>query len=587
MWAPDQKQGDEAAKIRGFIVPYTRGAGLDIGCGPFKAFPHFIGIDSGEDNGGRAYPNTLHGDGQNLKKFADGGLDFVFSSHFLEHCEETVATLREWWRVIRPGGFLVLYLPHADLYPRMGEPGSNPDHKHDFHPDDILGAMKHVKGGWNLLENETRGDGEEYSFFQVYQKRDDDKHIETPWRRPEKSCLVIRYGAIGDHIMAQSILPELKKQGYHVTYNCNDAGFDIVRYHESVDAFIVQDKGQVPNEWLGGYWAQLASRYDRVVNLSESIETTLLPNISLLQFHYPDDTRRRLFNVNYLERTHDIAGVPYAIDTRFRALESEIRAAGEAKQRITGGRPLVLLALSGSAQHKTWPYWHILVGWLLDHTNVQVMTTGSAEEVQLERAILYAYLLAKGYTEERVKALDQKNSTTRLVQEVAKFDKLGVTRIFNRAGKMPIRGSLAMAQVADLVIGPETGMLNAVGQEPNAKIVFLSHSSPENLTKYWANCRAMTPERASCWPCHRMHITLDFCPQSPDWQSALCCAGIEPEAVYMAAVEMLGLQRVNPPRRSLSATLSGTFLDGLASPPPTALGESIAEALNDLKARVA
>ena len=46
-WRLEDPQGNEAAKIKYEIVPYTRGQGLDIGCGPFKAFPHFIGVDNG------------------------------------------------------------------------------------------------------------------------------------------------------------------------------------------------------------------------------------------------------------------------------------------------------------------------------------------------------------------------------------------------------------------------------------------------------------------------------------------------------------------------------------------------------------
>jgi hypothetical protein len=49
-WANDPKknrafQFGEAGKIRWEVVEYTRGAGLELGCGPVKLFPHFIGID--------------------------------------------------------------------------------------------------------------------------------------------------------------------------------------------------------------------------------------------------------------------------------------------------------------------------------------------------------------------------------------------------------------------------------------------------------------------------------------------------------------------------------------------------------------
>ena len=45
--------------------------------------------------------------------FASDSLDYVFSSHVLEHCPDTLATLKEWLRVLRPGGRLLLRLPHG------------------------------------------------------------------------------------------------------------------------------------------------------------------------------------------------------------------------------------------------------------------------------------------------------------------------------------------------------------------------------------------------------------------------------------------------------------------------------------------
>jgi SAM-dependent methyltransferase len=45
---------------------------------------------------------------------ADESYDFVLASHMLEHTANPLATLAEWRRVLKPGGGLVLVLPHRD-----------------------------------------------------------------------------------------------------------------------------------------------------------------------------------------------------------------------------------------------------------------------------------------------------------------------------------------------------------------------------------------------------------------------------------------------------------------------------------------
>lgn len=173
MWRADDEQGNEAAKVRWDIVEYTRGKGLDLGCGPSKAFPHFVGVDNLKDVelfSAEMEPDVVVETCERLPDFEDASQDFVFSSHLLEHIEDYASALKEWWRVIRPGGYLVLYLPHRDLYPRIGTAGSNPDHKHDFSQRDIERAMDGIEGGWDLLVNEFRDKGNEYSFFQVFKK---------------------------------------------------------------------------------------------------------------------------------------------------------------------------------------------------------------------------------------------------------------------------------------------------------------------------------------------------------------------------------------------------------------------------------
>ena len=46
--------------------------------------------------------------------FKDGTLDYVLSSHVIEHFFDPVKALKEWYRVIRPGGYIFIIAPHKD-----------------------------------------------------------------------------------------------------------------------------------------------------------------------------------------------------------------------------------------------------------------------------------------------------------------------------------------------------------------------------------------------------------------------------------------------------------------------------------------
>jgi len=62
-----------------------------------------------------------------------------------------------------------------------------------------------------------------------------------------------------------------------------------------------------------------------------------------------------------------------------------------------------------------------------------------------------------------------------------------------------------------MVGGPETGLLNAAACMEIPKVVLLSHSSNENLTRDWVNVVPMEPQNTHCYPCHMMHYNWDHC----------------------------------------------------------------------------
>jgi ADP-heptose:LPS heptosyltransferase/predicted SAM-dependent methyltransferase len=517
-WSANDPQGLESDKIAPHCVHYLQGRALDIGCGVRKVWPKLIGIDDGS-----AFAASTAADircsAVDLSMFQSGAFDAVFSSHLLEDLERerVPQVLAEWGRLLKVGGYLVLYVPSANLYPKCGEEWANPKHRWDIYPGDIEAILREMaeggECGWELVESEERGEDNEYSLFVVARKMESG-WSENVWQRNpggKKRCLVIRYGAIGDAIVTSSVLPGLKKQGWHVTVNCKPATYQILKHDPHIDDWVLQDTDFVPNMALGPYWHSLATRYDKVVNLCESVETTLLAVPGHLRHAYSDEARRAIFGgTNYLERTHEIADLPYEPRQKFYASAEETAAALAARH---GKRPAVLVALNGSAPHKVYPHISVVLAWLFEHTPCHVWLTGDADVGGKIQEATVAALAKSGYTD--------------------------LSRLHQMAGKWAIREALAFAQVADCVVGPETGVLNAVAFEPMRKVVYLSHSSHTNLTRDWVNTVALEPAGVACFPCHRLHWGWDFCHQDPETKAAACASAILPERVFGEIVKAL------------------------------------------------
>jgi len=107
----------ETSKCRERLEKYCVGNGLDIGYGGDPITPSSITLDLPSPLSKRGdWPQNLRGDGRDLYWFRDSVLDYVYSSHVLEEFENTGEVLKEWLRVIKPGGFLVLYCPDEQVY---------------------------------------------------------------------------------------------------------------------------------------------------------------------------------------------------------------------------------------------------------------------------------------------------------------------------------------------------------------------------------------------------------------------------------------------------------------------------------------
>lgn len=510
VWRSDSQQGAEAAKVRFDLVPYMGGTVLDLGCGPAKIFPskNIIGVDNDVDAklfGIKANPN-IYADATKRLPFEDEYADTVFSSHLLEHADDYKATLKEWWRLLKVGGYLILYLPHADWYPNMGMPGSNPDHKHDFRNDDITKAMREVAWrsgkGWEQLADEVRCASNEYSFLQIYRKLE--RHVSLtydPPERPEKMLGLVRLGAHGDALWLSALLPGLKAQGWHVTVYTQAQGESALRHDPNVDRLVVQKNelfGDDPFLMQVAYWAHEEKKYDKFINLTGCIERDLLPHPYEFRFHLPFDQRQLLMNRNYMEALHEWCEVPFdrnKVRVRFYPSSEELAWAAQERAKYDG--PLVMINPSGSSLPKFWPHTQRLME-ILDAAGIHSIMVG---DKRLQR-----------------------------IEPPPKGKVVGTD--------WDIRLVFALAQMCDVVVGTESAVVNCVAHNDNAKVVLLSHSSAENLTRDWQNTVAFAPTDLACHPCHRIHAGAEFCSVTPNGNAA-CQEAANPEVVAECVLQWI------------------------------------------------
>ena len=332
----------------------------------------------------------------------------------------------------------------------------------------------------------------------TYLKKEPWKDQDLSGKRKGKSVCVQRYGGFGDMMQISSIFPGLKEQGFEVTVNTTPSGMEMLKHDPHIDNFFIQDNDQVLNAELGLYWDKLSKCFDKFIMLSESIEGALLavPERRESAWH-PVFRRMIMGTVDYLEATHAIADVPLPPRVRFYASEDE-KAFAKKNRALLGLSSFVILwALSGSAVHKVWPHMDAVIARLLiGYQNIKIVTVGDG----------LCQVLESGWQKEK--------------------------KVIRKSGKWDIRHTLAFAEECDLVIGPETGVMNAVSMLDMPKLLMLSHSGPSNIGKNWINTVVVEPEDTPCYPCHTLHRGFSYlCPQDERHGCATCAENISPDVI--------------------------------------------------------
>jgi len=87
-----------------FFKRFIHGRGIDIGCGIDPLTYNCVRWDKAQ------------GDAGTLMGVAKASFDWVYSAHCLEHLDSPGMSLLRWWEVLRPGGYLIVYVPDYELF---------------------------------------------------------------------------------------------------------------------------------------------------------------------------------------------------------------------------------------------------------------------------------------------------------------------------------------------------------------------------------------------------------------------------------------------------------------------------------------
>lgn len=126
-------------KERGYDA-YFSGKGIDIGCGrdllSVKVFTNITSI--------MPY-DQADGDANNCANLPDDHFDFVHSSHCLEHMRDPHISLHNWIRITKPGGHVIVAVPHEVYYEKLQWPSMyNLDHKWSFRLEETTPLPKSI-----------------------------------------------------------------------------------------------------------------------------------------------------------------------------------------------------------------------------------------------------------------------------------------------------------------------------------------------------------------------------------------------------------------------------------------------------------
>jgi ADP-heptose:LPS heptosyltransferase len=338
--------------------------------------------------------------------------------------------------------------------------------------------------------------------------------------------LIFRSGAYGDVVIITPVIRYLHSQGHELYVVTSSRGMEVLKNNPRVHR-LIQHKEDTPIDKLSENLEFLKKKFhcEKVINFSESVEVALSQHPRSPNYKLSKQERLARFNKNFYEYSFEHANLDrevtldgqIPISSRFYRPELffderelyDVRDDGrhEAVDFIDENKFNILIGMSGSGNNKTWPWTELLAKKICEkYPDVHIITVG-----------------------------DEK---CRLIEPEIEG------RITNLSGRIPMRMSMEMTGLVDLVIAPDTGIIHAAGCYDTPKICMLGHNTKECITKHFTNDFSVEadPLLAECSPCLFLIYNMKLqCPIDVNGGAMCMSRGIPMETVYNRFEEVYSL----------------------------------------------
>jgi ADP-heptose:LPS heptosyltransferase len=305
--------------------------------------------------------------------------------------------------------------------------------------------------------------------------------------KPQKGerVLIARSGAYGDIIHMSHLPRMLKDQGASfVGVSTGYKGMQLLKHNPFIDTihyFEPAARTLAINYWEGRLKV-LGQLYDRVVDLTGSLEMNCLMMENQMEYYQGIDIRKKLGEKNYYDISTEWAGYPelcgkyrgeiFYTDEEVKMVEHDLLREGRFKDNFK-----VLVNLGGSGPHKMFMQGREVAKRILEQfPEAVIFTTGTSEIEELN------------------------------------FTDLDENRVKTLVGKKPFRQALLMAKYMDLVIGCESGIMCGSSMWDVPTIQLLTATSKYCHTKYSTKDLSLQSQ-VKCSPCYRGPYKYYGCPK--------------------------------------------------------------------------